>query len=149
MSISNIKITISILYTLFLMGCSLNTLKYENRLKEGQALLNPISETVYTEVSSSEVDLKILSINGQSTSLFSFSNTHIVKAGDVEFLVRCYYNNRKSFTKFKLNLKSKKVYTIRAIAHNKETTFNVLTDEKIIATKSVKTKLLHREGINF
>jgi len=139
-----------VLHTIILFtGCSLNSLDYGSNLKSNQALLNPISETLYTQISHDKVDLKIISINGKKTSFLSLSDTHIVNSGHVEFLVRCFYKNRNSFTTFKLNLKSKKVYTIRAIAHNKETTFNILTDGKIIATKSSKTKLLNREGINF
>jgi len=142
LKISLIKTIVSFTLTLLLIGCSLNSLKYGSDLKDNQALLNPISETIYSQTSSDKLELKILSINGKSTSLFSMSSTHVVDIGEVEFLIRCYYKNRKSFTKFKLNLKNKKVYHIRAIPSLRETVFNIWVDSKIIATKTVKTKLM-------
>ena len=149
MNLSKIKIITITLFTLLLMGCSLNSLKYGSNLKEGQALLNPISETIYTATSSEEVKLKILSINGKSSSLFSLTNTQVVNAGEVEFLVRCFYQKRKSFTIFKLNLESKRVYHIRANVTNKETIFNVYSESKIIATQRAKTKLMNSDRIVF
>ena len=149
MNLSNIKIMTITLFTLLSVGCSLNSLKYGSNLKEGQALLNPISETLYTPTSSEKVELKILSINGKSTSLFSLVNTQVVNTGEVEFLVRCYYQNRKSFTIFKLNLESKKVYHIRADLSNRETTFNIWSESKIIATQRAKTKIMNSDRITF
>jgi len=149
MNRSNIKIITITLFTLLLMGCSLNSLKHGSNLKEGQALLNPMSEIIYTPTSSEKIDLKVLSINGKSTSLFSLTDTQVVNAGEVKFLIRCYYRNRKSFTIFKLNLESKKVYHIRADISNKETLFNVWSESKIIATQSGKTKIMNSNRVVF
>ena len=149
MNRSNIKIITITLFTLLLMGCSLNSLKHGSNLKEGQALLNPMSEIIYTPTSSEKIDLKVLSINGKSTSLFSLTDTQVVNAGEVKFLIRCYYRNRKSFTIFKLNLESKKVYHIRADISNKETLFNVWSESKIIATQRGKTKIMNSDRVVF
>jgi len=149
MNLSNIKIITITLFTLLLMGCSLNSFKYGSNLKEGQALLNSMSDIIYTPTSSEKVKLKILSINGKSTSLFSLTDTHVVNAGEIKFIVRCFYRNRKSFTTFKLNLESKKVYHIRADVSNKETVFNVWSESKIIATQSGKTKIMNSDRIVF
>ena len=149
MNLSKIRIITITLFTLLLMGCSLNSLKYGSNLKEGQALINPISETIYTPTSSKEVDLKIISINGKSTSLFSLIDTQVVNTGEIEFLVRCYYNYRKSFTTFKLNLESKKVYHIRANVSNKETVFNVYSESKIVASQSAETKIMNSDRVVF